>query len=105
MTSGYAPVIQSVNQNPVYAQFLADSQNPDIPQASTEFLQAVSVKQAVSQLTAYYVSPAFNGSSAARDEVGLMMQRCFTTAASDVDAMISKQFEDTVKKLSKKYDE
>ena len=101
MTSGYAPVIQSVKEHPVYAQFLEDANGKD-------FLQASCVKQSVEQMPAYYVSPAFNGSSEARDKVGLLLQRCFTTAPKanqTVAQMIEEQFTNTVKQLHKDFDE
>ena len=88
MTNGYAPVIKSVQQNEIYAEFLAE--------ASTENIQAYAVKVALEQEKAYYASPAFNGSSVARDQVGLLIQKCFTTETKDVDAMIAKAFADAV---------
>ena len=88
MNNGYAPVIQSVTQNPIYAEFLES--------ASTANIQAYAVKVALAQKDAYYVSPAFNGSSVARDQVGLLMQKCLVAEASDVDSMIKKAFEEAV---------
>ena len=88
MNNGYAPVIKSVQQNEVYAAFLES--------ASTQNIQAYAVKVALSQADAYYVSPAFNGSSVARDQVGLLMQKCLSTEESDVDAFIKKAFADAV---------
>jgi multiple sugar transport system substrate-binding protein len=88
MNNGYAPVIQSVAQNPIYAEFLES--------ASTANIQAYAVKVALAQKDAYYVSPAFNGSSVARDQVGLLMQKCLVAEASDVDAMIKRAFEEAV---------
>ena len=88
MTNGYAPVIKSVTENEIYANFLAS--------ASTENIQAYAVKVALEQENAYYVSPAFNGSSVARDQVGLLIQKCFTLEDADVDAAIKKAFEDSV---------
>ena len=88
MTNGYTPVIKSVTENEIYANFLAS--------ASTENIQAYAVKVALEQENAYYVSPAFNGSSVARDQVGLLIQKCFTLEAADVDAAIKKAFEDSV---------
>ena len=89
MNNGYAPVIKSVAENPVYAEFLAS--------ASTEKIQAYAVKVALEQEKAYYASPAFNGSSAAREQVGLLIQKCFTMdAGADVDAAIKKAFEDCI---------
>ena len=86
MTNGYAPVIKSVTENEIYANFLAS--------ASTEKIQAYAVKVALEQEKAYYVSPAFNGSSVARDQVGLLLQECFTMkAGADLDAAIKAAFE------------
>jgi multiple sugar transport system substrate-binding protein len=88
MNNGYAPVIQSAKDHPVYAEFLAS--------ASTANIQAYAVKVALDQTNAYYVSPAFNGSSAARDQVGLLMQKCLSDDAANVDDMIKKAFEKAV---------
>ena len=88
MNNGYAPVVNSVKENPIYAEFLES--------ASTANIQAYAVKVALEQSDAYYVSPAFNGSSVARDQVGLLVQKCFTEKASDVDAMIKKAFAEAV---------
>ena len=88
MNNGYAPVIESVKENPIYADFLAG--------ASTSNIQAYAVKVALDQADAYYVSPAFNGSSVARDQVGLLMQKCMATEAADVDAAIAQAFKEAV---------
>ena len=90
MNNGYAPVIKSVSENPVYAEFLAS--------ASTENIQAYAVKVALEQENAYYASPAFNGSSVAREQVGLLIQKCFTLEATPdtLDALIKAAFEDAV---------
>lgn len=90
MSNGYAPVIKSVRQNEAYAAFLES--------ASTQFIQAYAVKVALDQADAYYVSPAFNGSSVARDQVGLLMQKCmaFEMSGADLDAAIKKAFADAV---------
>ena len=88
MNNGYAPVIQSVKENPVYADFLS--------KADTANIQAYAVKVALEQADAYYVSPAFNGSSVARDQVGLLMQKCLSTEDADIDAAIAKAFKEAV---------
>ena len=88
MNNGYAPVVQSVKENEIYANFLKS--------ASTANIQAYAVKVALEQTDAYYVSPAFNGSSVARDQVGLLMQKCLVEQTSDVDAMIKKAFAEAV---------
>ena len=91
MSNGYAPVIKSVAENEAYAEFLASADED-----GTANIQAYAVKVALAQEAAYYASPAFNGSSDARDQVGLLIQKCFTLEATDVDAAIKKAFEDAV---------
>ena len=57
---------------------------------------ASAISVALDQSDAYFVSPAFNGSSKARDSVGKLLQYCFTTQAADIDAMIAQAFKDAV---------
>ena len=59
-------------------------------------ISALAIKVGLDQERAYYVSPAFNGSSVARDEVGDLMQKCFTAKTDNVDGMIKKAFADAV---------
>ena len=95
MASGYVPVLKSVAQNEVYAQFLANADGGD-------FISALSAKVCLEQESAYYTSPAFNGSSAARDNVGLLMQSAFTTDDNgNLDAMIDKLFADAIKECKR----
>lgn len=91
MTSGYVPVIESVSEHPVYSQFIANANGGDN-------ITALSAKVCLEQKDAYYVSPAFNGSSEARDQVGQLLQYCMVQykTAKDVDAMINKAFADAV---------
>lgn len=89
MSNGYAPVIRSVTQNPVYAAYLQS--------ASTANIQAYATKIALDQADAYFVSPAFHGSADARKQVGLLIQKCLAATTTDVDGMIRKAFEDAVK--------
>ena len=90
MVSGYVPVIKSVGSNEVYAEFIANADGGDN-------ISALSAKVCLAQEAAYYTSPAFNGSSTARDQVGLLMQKCFTSADNgNVKAMIKSAFEDAV---------
>ena len=88
MTNGYAPVISSVTEHPAYAQFLSNY--------STANIQAYAVKVALEQADAYYVSPAFNGSSVARDQVGILMQACMLLTGNDIDEAIKKAFEQAI---------
>ena len=57
-------------------------------------IAAYSVKVCLEQEKSYFVSPAFKSSSKAREEVGLLMQSCFSeyAAATDKMAMIKEKF-------------
>lgn len=99
MTSGYMPVIKSAQENDVYKNFL-DRAN------GNAYLQATCVKQSIAQMDSYYVSPAFDGSSAARDEVGKLIQACFVNAPASDNAMkayIAEKFEETIEQLEFDY--
>lgn len=90
MASGYVPVLKSVADNEVYKAFVekADGGN---------YISALSAKVCLEQESAYYTSPAFNGSSTARDQVGSLLAKCLTISAdSDVDAEIKKAFADAI---------
>ncbi len=90
MASGYVPVLKSVADNAVYAEFLNSADGGD-------YISALSAKVCLEQQDAYYTSPAFNGSSAARDQVGTLLTKCLTAAdGGDVDAMIEDAFQDAV---------
>ena len=92
MASGYVPVLKSVAENETYkTKFLDKADGGD-------YVSALSAKVCLSQVDAYYTSPAFNGSSVARDEVGLLIQNCFAAETNDIDATIKKLFEDAVEK-------
>ena len=89
LASGYIPVLENVTDNAVYAEELASANG-------YESLPALATKVALEQADAYYTSPAFNGSSAARDEVGKLMQFCFTDASCANAAGIKDAFEKAV---------
>ena len=90
MASGYVPVLKSVASHPVYADFIANANGGDN-------VAALSAKVCLAQESYYYTSPAFNGSSTARDQVGALLSKCLTAdAAGDVDKMIKSAFEDAV---------
>ena len=94
MTSGYMPVIQSVNEIEVYADYIANADGGDN-------ITALAVKVGNEQTNAYYVSPAFNGSSAARDQVGKLMQYCFVTPTNDIDALLNEAFKTAIDECKK----
>lgn len=90
MASGYVPVLKSVATNEAYAAFMAQADGGD-------FISALSAKVCLEQEDAYYTSPAFNGSSTARDQVGSLLTTCLTKDDGvDVDKMIQQAFEDAV---------
>ena len=90
MASGYVPVLKSVASHPVYSQFIAGADGGDS-------IAALSAKVCLEQESYYYTSPAFNGSSTARDQVGTLLSKCLTANdGGDVDKMIKKAFEEAV---------
>ncbi len=89
MASGYVPVLKSVAENPVYAEFISSADGYD-------FVAALSAKVCLEQEDAYYTSPAFNGSSTARDQVASLLAKCLSTKTDNVDAMISQAFQDAI---------
>lgn len=90
MASGYVPVLKSVAENPEYAKFIANADGG-------KYISALSAKVCLEQESAYYTSPAFNGSSKARSQVGTLLTKCLTiNKDADVDAEIKKAFEDAI---------
>ena len=90
MASGYVPVIKSVTDNEVYADFLSKADGGN-------YVSALSAKVCLEQQDAYYTSPAFNGSSTARDEVAALLPACLTVPDSaDVDAEIDNLFQKAI---------
>ena len=76
-TSGYAPVIKNLDQkSEAYAAELALANGSDK-------LQTTCVKQCLAQEGYMYVSPAFLGSSGARDQVGILIQNCFVNSPAE----------------------
>ena len=101
MESGYAPVIASVSEHPVYKEFIDNANGYDL-------LPALAAKQALAQKNAYYVSPAFDGSSAAREAVGILIQNCFIKNGLKESGLtaaeyIQQQFDDAIDELEFDY--
>ena len=89
MTSGYMPVMEKeviVAQVPSYGEWLAEGN-----------IVTTAIEVSLAQKDAYFVIPAFNGSTKARDQVSLLMQYCFTTPTTDVDAMILEAFKGAIR--------
>lgn len=89
MASGYVPVLKSVAENPVYAEFIGKADGG-------KYISALSAKVCLQQEKAYYTSPAFNGSSTARDQVGTLLAKCLSGTATDADKFIDSAFEDAI---------
>ena len=89
MASGYVPVLKSVAENPIYAEFINSADGG-------AFISALSAKVCLAQADAYYTSPAFNGSSEARDQVGALLTKCLALTGDDIDALIAEAFADAV---------
>ncbi len=87
--SGYVPVLKSVAEHEGYKAFLDSADGGDN-------IAALSAKICMEQEEAYYTSPAFNGSSTARDEVGALLTKCLSAETSDVDALIKEAFADAI---------
>ncbi|MDE5592989.1 MAG: extracellular solute-binding protein [Clostridiales bacterium] len=77
--SGYVPVITTVMENPTYKNNIDNANGYDK-------VTSLAAKVCMEQASAYYTSPAFVGSSTARDEVGNLMQAVFTKSKSIDDA-------------------
>jgi multiple sugar transport system substrate-binding protein len=92
MVSGYVPVLKSVEENSIYSAFLAKADGYDQ-------IAALSAKICMEQEHAYYTSPAFNGSSLAREQVGYLMTQCLSEnipGDSSLDAFINGKFKNAV---------
>ena len=89
--SGYIPVIRSVDQDEIYSKFLGSADGGD-------YISALSTKVALEQEKAYFVSPAFVGSSVARDQAEELLNKClgFTEDNGSIADQIKSAFEDAV---------
>ena len=97
-TSGYIPAIE---RSVFEANMVVDGVENKPIKNYVEWLNgndaiARAISTALEQADAYFVSPAFNGSSKARDQVGELMKTCFTTQTADIDAMIKQKFEEAI---------
>ena len=90
LASGYVPVLKSVADHPIYKAEVEKANGYD-------HIAMLSAQVCLTLENAYYVSPAFNGSSVARDEVGKLMVGVFSADKNaDVDAIIQKAFDDAI---------
>lgn len=118
LASGYIPVLQSLTDNSkadyvkgADGEYVLDEDGQKIPNTYMAFqarlananggdnIAALALKVALAQADAYYTSPAFNGSSTARDQVGALLQKCLVMDLKDpnIDSLIKAAFEKAIK--------
>ena len=99
MSSGYAPIIKNLDQK--LPQYALDLEAAD----GNANLQATCVNQCFAQEKGLFVSPAFWGSSAARDEVGTLIVNCMINPTNGQSAadFIDANFKATLEKLRYNY--
>ena len=86
ISSGYTPVIKSVNNYKIYSDFLASANGGS-------HIAALSTKVTVAQQSDYFTSPAFVGSAAARDQVGDLLDGILSYRdANTIDDYINQRF-------------
>ena len=90
MVSGYVPVLKSVGDNEIYKEEFLDKAD------GGDYIAALSAKVCLEQEESYYTSPAFNGSSVAREEVGFLVSKVISTKTETPYDMISKAFKEAV---------
>lgn len=90
LSSGYMPVLESVVEHPVYQDILGLANG-------YENISLLATKVAFEQADAYFSSPAFHGSSQAREEVGRLLLFCMTDPSCSTVAGIKKAFERAIK--------
>lgn len=74
---GYIPVLQSVSEHPIFKKKFEQADGYDN-------IAYRSMSVCMAQANAYYTSPAFNGSSTARDQVGDLLVKCLN-AGTNID--------------------
>ncbi len=92
MASGYMPVIKSVTENANYKAWLEKGNG-------YEYLVAKCVQVGIDGRDDYFVSPAFNGSSKAREQAGALLLKCLSGEAADdaaVDKLINDAFQEAL---------
>lgn len=88
MTSGYVPVLKSAFELDAYKEFLNGAGT------NKEGIAALSAKICMEQESSYFTSPAFVGSSDARDEVGKLLVKYVSSPDGTSDAQLKQMFTD-----------
>lgn len=82
LRTGYVPVTKAVESNSMYQTEIQYADGGDN-------IAQLAIKTCMEQSNNYFVSPAFNGSAEAREQVGVLMQYCFTNGVKDGVAKMS----------------
>lgn len=82
MESGYCPSTKLVFENDIYNEWLDTAGGDSVPA-----LSALSVKTCLDSSDMFFTSPAFVGSSDARDQVGSLMQAVFAAKVDDANPL------------------
>mgnify|MGYP003315995726 CR=1 FL=1 len=85
-------VSENTSSEPNVAIYRAKEQEDGNSADGGDFVSALSAKVCLAQADAYYTSPAFNGSSEARDQVGALLTKCLAMTGDDIDAQIADAF-------------
>ena len=90
MASGYVPVLKSTFELPGYSQFLKGANNDKTG------IAALSAKICMEQEEHYFTSPAFVGSSDARDQVGELLAGYISAKGDATDAELHQLVVDAI---------
>jgi len=99
IASGYVPVIKSVANVKVYKDFFLDLAD------GGDYIAALAAKTCLEQESAYYTSPAFNGSSTAREQVGYLVAAVLSSNTKTPNKFIVESFEKYLNKCTFYYGE
>lgn len=124
--SGYVPVLKSVQDLDAYKNYMSklvaenrvikDAEGNPVPkldadgnivkdadgqtvyqvESINQYIATLSMKICMDQEEAYYVSPAFNGSSTAREQVESLMTGCFILTGNNVESQIAQKFQEAI---------
>ena len=87
IASGYMPVLESVVDQPDYKAWLNQRNG-------TNYLIAQCVYVGIQGRDGYFVSPAFNGSSKAREQAEALMKEYLGSANADIDDVFDRALEE-----------
>ena len=87
--SGYIPVIKSVENDEIFKKSMEEADGG-------AGIAALSIKVGMEMKDMYFVSPAFVGSSTARDQVGQVVQKALNMKGDNIAAQIESALQDAV---------